>query len=70
MKNNVYIETTIWNLDAPKVTFEWVEENGERFGRLVAHNEEKHTYTEINLDPETVTKLGIAMLPSAKSSPR
>ena len=70
MKNNVYIETTTWYLDAPRVTFEWVEENGERFGRLVAHNEEKHTYTEINLDPETVTKLGIAMLASAGSSPR
>jgi hypothetical protein len=28
----------------------------------VAHNEEKHTYTEINLDPETVTKLAFAVL--------
>jgi hypothetical protein len=68
IKNNVYIETTTWNLDAPKIEFSWVEENGQVYGRLVAHNEDRHTYVEVNLDSETVAKLRIAMLAGVRGS--
>jgi hypothetical protein len=60
--NSMYIETTTHSQPAPRVEFTWETEEGQPFGRLVAHNAEQHTYLEVNLDPETARRIAQAIL--------